>query len=385
MKQALSGEETVISNARLVLAQEVKLGSLSLRGGLIADLEHGPSRHSGALDLEGDYLIPGMIELHTDNLEKHYMPRQGVAWDAVSAAISHDVQIAGSGITTVYDSLTLGAAPGWDARAETVAPMIEGLKIAIDNEMLRVDHLLHLRCEVTHPNIAPIFESFVDDPLVRLMSLMDHAPGDRQQPDIERYRRFLRRTWKDPEAVDEHIDRLIEGSKKYGPGNRKRLSHLANAKNIPFASHDDAKRQHIEEAKQQGAVISEFPTTVEAAETAREQDMAVLMGAPNLIRGGSHSGNVAASELAERGLLTILSSDYIPASLIQATFHLAEDEFGIPLHEAVAKVTKNSADAAGLEDRGEIAPGKRADLVRVSIVRNRPIVREVWCGGARVA
>ncbi len=385
MNEVSGGSETVLSNARLVLGEEIVDGSLGLRGGVITAVETGSSRLPGALDLDGDFLIPGLIELHTDNLEKHYMPREGVVWDAVSAAISHDTQIAGSGITTVYDSLTLGAAPGWDARAETVAPMIEGLKSALAHEMLRVDHFLHLRCEVTHPNIAPIFESFVEDPLVRLMSLMDHAPGDRQQPDIERYRRFLYRTWRDREAVDHHIDRLVEGSKLYGPDNRKQLSRLARSHRIPFASHDDAKLVHVEDAHGLGATISEFPTTLEAAEAADERGLAVLMGAPNLIRGGSHSGNIAAGELAKRDLLHILSSDYIPASLIQASFGLTGGEFGIPVPRAVAMVTRNPARAANLEDRGELAPRKRADLVRVKMVNERPIVRGVWSAGVRVA
>ena len=154
-----------------------------VRGGLIVEIDHARSRVPGALDLAGDLLIPGLVDLHTDNLEQHYQPRSGVEWDAVSAAISHDTQVAGSGITTVYDSLTLGAASGWDMRDETIGPIVEGLHTAVGHDMLRVQHLLHLRCEVTHPTSCRSSRPMPRDPLVRFMSLMDHAPGDRQSPD----------------------------------------------------------------------------------------------------------------------------------------------------------------------------------------------------------
>ena len=121
--------------------------------------------------------FPGLIELHTDNLEKHYAPRIGVVWDAVSAAVAHDVQCAGSGITTVFDSLVLGAAPGWEIRDEWLRPMLDGLATARTAGMLKGDHRLHLRCEVTHPDIVPFLERFLAEPALGFMSLMDHAPG----------------------------------------------------------------------------------------------------------------------------------------------------------------------------------------------------------------
>jgi alpha-D-ribose 1-methylphosphonate 5-triphosphate diphosphatase len=235
----------ILTNARLVLANEVLRGSIVLQDGEIAAIDHGTSRVPGAVDLAGDLVIAGLIDLHTDNLERHYQPRSGVEWDPVSAAISHDIQIAGSGITTVYDSLTLGAASGWDMRAETIGPIVAGLRTAIAHDMLRVEHLLHMRCEVTHPEIVPIFEAHAGDPLVRFMSLMDHAPGDRQSPDIVEYRaRYLKTFLGDEAAVDRHIAELIHGSKTFGPDNRRRLAAVARERGMGFASHDDARREH---------------------------------------------------------------------------------------------------------------------------------------------
>jgi alpha-D-ribose 1-methylphosphonate 5-triphosphate diphosphatase len=132
-------------------------------------------------------------------------------------------------------------------------------------------------------------------------------------------------------------------------------------------------------------VLTEFPTTLEAARAAGELGLAVLAGAPNLIRGGSHSGNVAAATLAEAGHLDILSSDYIPSSLLQAAFRLCDGELGLSLPEAIAKVTAVPADAVGLNDRGIVAEGYRADLVRVQVIDGRALVRGVWVGGERVA
>lgn len=378
--------ELLIRNTRIVTRDEVVAGTLLLRDGVIAELADQDTDLPGALDLDGDLLLPGLVELHTDNLEKHYAPRVGVVWDAVAAAISHDVQCAGSGITTVYDSLVLGAAPGWDMRDSWLRPMLDGLGEARAHGMLKIDHRLHLRCETTHAEIVPLFESFLDEPGLGFMSLMDHAPGDRQSPDIAAYKQRYRKGFgMDEAAVERHVTALVEGSRRFSPGNRRRLAELARRYGIPFASHDDARAEHITEAVELGAALSEFPTTEAAARAARERGLPVLMGAPNLVRGHSHSGNVAAATLAEQRLLDILSSDYIPSALLPAAFRLAEPPFGWFLPEAIATVTATPAVTAGLTDRGEIAPGRRADLVRVRVIEGRPLVRSVWVAGERVA
>jgi alpha-D-ribose 1-methylphosphonate 5-triphosphate diphosphatase len=159
---------------------------------------------------------------------------------------------------------------------------------------------------------------------------------------------------------------------------------LAKAHGVVTASHDDATLAHVEESIADGAAIAEFPTTVEAASACHRAGVAVLMGAPNVVRGGSHSGNVAAEVLAQRGVLDILSSDYVPASLLMAAFDLARRIDGLGLPAALRTVTLSPARAAGLTDRGQIAAGLRADLARVRVVRDLPVVREVYCGGRRV-
>ena len=384
--RAAPARELILTNAQVVLDGSVVRGSLVVRGGLIGDLDTSNSRSPAALDLDGDYLIPGLIDLHTDNLEKHFQPRRGVTWDSVAAAIAHDGQVAAAGITTVYDSLTLGAADGWDMRAELVEPMLAGLDEARRHGMLRVDHRLHLRCEVTHPTITTEFDGHAERHAVDMVSLMDHAPGDRQLPDLEDYReRYLRLFDGDAARVDAHIDQLVTASRELGPANRRALAERARTAGIPLATHDDRTPEHIEDAVALGAGFTEFPTTLDAARVARDRGLLTLMGTPNLIRGGSHSGNVAAATLVAHGLLDLLASDYIPLSLLKGAFRLAQPPHEIDLADAIAMVTSRPATVAGLADRGRIAPGLRADLVRVRPIAGRPIVREVLVAGQRVA
>lgn len=375
--------EQRFTNARIVTRHEVVRGTLTARGGTIAGIDDAAA--GAGDDLDGDLLLPGLVELHTDNLEKHYSPRVGVVWDPVAAAMSHDVQCIGSGITTVFDSLVIGSAPGWEMRDEWLAPMLGGLRAARGAGMLRAEHLLHLRCEVTHPEIGGLLASFLDEPGLRLISLMDHAPGDRQSPDIEAYKRRYRSSFAmDEAAVEAHVAALIDGSRRYGPRNRRELAGIARARGLAVASHDDARVEHIEEAAALGCALTEFPTTLEAARAARACGLHVMMGAPNLIRGGSHSGNVAAASLAAAGVLDVLSSDYIPSALLQAAFRLTDEHPAIRLPDAIATVTATPAAAARLDDRGVIEPGRRADLVRVRVVEGRPVVRGVWVAGERV-
>lgn len=379
-------KEVVIANARIVLDDEVIHGSAAISDGEFHAIDHAIDHGSGkAIDFDGDLVIPGLIDLHTDNLERHFQPRAGVTWDGVAAAISHDAQVATSGITTVYDSLTIGAAQGWDSRAEMVGPMIEGLFEAADHAMLRIDHRLHLRCEITHQDLVSIFDEHVAHNDVHMVSLMDHAPGDRQSPDIDAYRKRYQKNGMSDVEVEAHISGLIKASERYGPSNIAAIAERARQKDIPLATHDDARLEHVDHAISLGAAFTEFPTTLEAARHAAMHGLPVLMGSPNLMRGGSHSGNVSAGDLATAGLLDLLASDYIPASLIKAAFKLTMAPYDFSLPAAMATVSRAPAQTAGLLDRGRIAAGLRADFVRVAMIQNRPIVREVWCRGRRVA
>ncbi|TWG91278.1 alpha-D-ribose 1-methylphosphonate 5-triphosphate diphosphatase [Mesorhizobium sp. J18] len=376
--------ETVLKNARIVLPDEVITGSVAIRDGRILDVSAGDTRRGE--DLEGDFLIPGLVELHTDHLEGHYAPRPKVRWNPIAAVLAHDAQVASSGITTVLDALRIGLDGDADLTPADMRQLADAIEDSVKTDRLRADHFLHLRCEVSSPECMEGFAYFDGDERVKLASLMDHSPGQRQFTKMESYRLYYMRKMKlTEEQFRLFCEKRIEESRENSAPNRKAVTEACRERGIVLASHDDATLEHVEEAVSQGVRVAEFPTTSVAAKASKEAGMAVLMGAPNVVRGGSHSGNISARTLAESDNLDILSSDYIPFSLIQSAFFLGEVVEGISLPRAMAMVSKNPAEAIGLNDRGAILEGRRADLVRVRVDEHVPVVRTVWREGRRVA
>jgi len=376
--------EQTIRNARVVTADEEFIGCVHLEGGIIRSVDRGDTAVAGAQDWAGDWLMPGLVELHTDNLEKHLVPRPGVLWNAHSAMTVHDAQCAAAGITTVLDSVVIGDLDEGGARCQTQHTSIAALHQCRDEGLMRVDHWLHLRCEVSAPDILEVFHQYTDDPLLRLVSVMDHTPGQRQWRDLTAYRRYSERNGRYSEAeFDAMIAQRKADQQAYALPHRQVIVKACAARAIPLASHDDTLLTDVELAVAEGVGMSEFPTTVAAAQAAREAGMAIIMGGPNMVKGGSHSGNVSAAELAQFDLLDIFSSDYVPSSLLLATFMLGGmANWSLP--KAVRTVTRNPARAIGMTDRGEIAVGQRADLVRVRMNRvGMPTVLETWLHGNR--
>jgi len=377
-------QQTVLRNARIVLVDEVIEGSLVVSDGAIAAIEPGQSRQGE--DMGGDYLIPGLVELHTDHLENHYRPRPGVFWDPMAALHAHDAQIAGSGITTVFDAVRIGSDQDLPDMVTHAGKLVEAIRAGRDGGWLRADHFIHLRCELPSHDVVEHFEAFADHAATRLASVMDHTPGQRQFRSLEDYKRFYaRQMGRSEDELQAYLDARQAEHERYSAANRKAIVGRARQLGLALASHDDATIAHVEEAAEDGVAIAEFPTTLEAAAAAHDAGLAILMGAPNVVRGKSHSGNISATDLVAAGLLDILSSDYVPFALLQAAFLLPRRVEGLDLSRALATVTRNPARAAGLTDRGEIAPGKRADLVRVAADAPLPVVRGVWREGQRVS
>jgi len=376
--------ETVLSNARIVLKDRILDGTLVLRDGLVAEIGEDPS--AAGEDMEGDFLLPGLVELHTDHLEAHYSPRPGVRWDKTAAIQSHDAQVVTSGITTVFDCLRMGSDGEAGFEKGEMRAMADAIAAAQDDGRLRAQHLIHLRCEVSTDNVLDHYAEFEDDPLVRLVSLMDHAPGQRQFQTMEQYTLYHK---KKRGLTDEEFAAFCQRqqalSARYAGPHRQAIATSCAARGISVASHDDATLGHVEEAVGYGIRLAEFPTSIEAAKASHGAGMSVLMGAPNIVRGRSHSGNIAARDLAGMGVLDVLSSDYVPFSLMHAPFILADEVEGIDLPAAVAMVSATPARTVGLDDRGAIDPGLRADIVRVRRPSGVPVVRSVWRQGKRVA
>lgn len=377
-------DQLSIKNAKIVLADEVIEGNMQVTGETISAFDTSAS--SVGEDFEGDYLVPGLVELHTDHLENHYHPRPKVFWNATAALQAHDAQVASSGITTVFDAVRIGSDAGSDYElGEHVETLVDAIRAGKADDRLRADHFVHLRCELASSDALDHFEIFYDLDIVRLASLMDHTPGQRQFVTMDMYYVYYQgKSGRSDEEMKRFIAARIADQQQYSDLNRRGIVERAQKTNLVLASHDDATVDHVTEAKADNVKIAEFPTTKEAAAASREAGLAILMGAPNVVRGKSHSGNISATDLARDGLLDVLSSDYVPFSLMQAAFELPHRVEGIDLSAAIAKVTKNPAEAAGLDDRGEIAIGKRADFARVSMRGGVPIIRSVWRQGQRV-
>uniref|UniRef100_A4XWB9 Phosphonate metabolism protein PhnM n=2 Tax=Gammaproteobacteria TaxID=1236 RepID=A4XWB9_ECTM1 len=377
--------EQILSNARIVTAEREFLGTLLLRDGLIAAVDEGASRLPQAQDLGGDYLLPGLVELHTDNLEKHMSPRPGVDWPSTSAVLTHDAQIVAAGITTVFDALSIGDINPRGRRMQQLPVMIEAIAASEAAGQTRAEHRLHLRCELCHPDALTIYRDLVEHPLVALVSVMDHSPGQRQFAKVEKYREYYMGKYHlSPAEMEEFLQEQIANSRQYSDRQRRAIVEDCHSRGISVASHDDATLAHVQESAGFGMAIAEFPTTLEAARASHELGLKVLMGAPNLVRGGSHSGNIAAAELARHGVLDILSSDYYPASLLHAAWLLAGQDNDYDLPAAIATVSRAPARAAGLDDRGEIRVGLRADLVQARAHGQQPVIQQVWRQARRV-
>lgn len=378
--------DTILANARIVLGDDVIRGSLLIQGGVITAIDQGQAVPPGAEDMAGDLLLPGLIELHTDNLERHIEPRPKVNWPHAAAIIAHDAELSGVGITTVFDALRVGSLVSrtkahYSEYARALADEIIALR---DSGALRINHLIHLRAEVCSETLIAELDRFGPADGIGIVSLMDHTPGQRQFRDTSQYRAYLRGKRGLSEAeFDQHVESQRALSAMVGPAHEAAAVAAAARYGAVLASHDDTTAEQVAQSARHGARVAEFPTTVEAARACHAEGIAVMMGAPNLIRGGSHSGNVAAQALAEADLLDIVSSDYVPSALLSAALMLG-DLWG-DLARGVATVTRAPARASGLTDRGEIAPGLRADLIRVARFGAAGMVRGTWVAGLRVA
>lgn len=377
-----------IVNARLVLpGRVVPRGALRMEQGLIAEIrEDTPPPCPGDLDARGLTLIPGLIDLHGDMIERELEPRPGTRFETELALLELDKRLAGCGVTTAYASLSF--ADGLGLRSDSRALEIIQELLALRGS-LKVDHLIHARYEVSNTDAQPQLRELLQQGSIAMLSLMDHTPGQGQYRDMETYVNYLAK-WlgRDAQSVRElALERLRQGTTELGGGAvvwqiGAELGLLARSLGVAVASHDDDTPRKVRLVQDMGATISEFPVTIEAARAAREQGLWVVMGAPNALRGESHSGNLSALDALDAGLLDALASDYSPMSMLQAAWQIARHG-RLELPEAVRLVTSGPAASAALSDRGQLKVGLKADLVLVEDL-SRPRVRMTMRGGRTV-
>lgn len=376
----------VLANARLILPRDVVQGSICITEGRITQIDQGTGVPNGAIDVEGDYIAPGLIELHTDNLERHMTPRPKVDWPHDAAIIAHDRELAGTGITTVFDAIRVGSiltdhGKRYGKYARRMADEILAMR---DAGALKISHHIHLRAETCSETLVEELDEFSPADRVGIVSMMDHTPGQRQFRDMGKYKDYVCGKHGLPtENFDGYVAFLEGLQTKLGTRHEAATVAAATRLGATLASHDDTTVDQVLRSHGHGVRLAEFPTTLEAAATCRDNDIATIMGAPNLVRGCSHSGNVAASDLAERNLLDILSSDYVPAGLLTGATQLGR--LWGDMARGLACVTSNAAQSVGMDDRGHIAIGLRADLIRFRMLKNQPILMGVWSAGRLVA
>ena len=301
-------------------------------------------------------------------------------------AMAHDAVVIAGSTTTVFDSFSVGASMKRPERREILGPLVDALEQGQAQGMFRADHLLHLRCEISDPETPALVDATIGKGLARLVSVMDHTPGDRQSVDIEKwFAQMIHEMEIDAAEGGTRMQDLLDRSARVGAEVRTHVVAAAHAHSLPLMSHDGRIEAHADQAQAEGVTVSEFPTTLEAARRARHHGQAIIAGAPNLLRGGSQSGNAAVRALLEEGLVDVLASDYIPRTPLDAAFAIAADT-ALPyrLQDTVAMISARPAQLTGLTDRGRIAEDLRADLAAVRVIAGQPVISAVWREGRRV-
>ena len=384
--QPLKPETVTLANAQLVLPDRVTRGRVTLCDGKIVWIAGGADVPAGAVDCAGDMLAPGLVELHTDNLERHIRPRPSAQWPHKAAIVAHDAELASCGITTVFDAIRVGSideagSTGWTRYARALTDELLAMRAA---GALRISHHLHLRAEICSHTLTEELDQFGPADRVGIVSIMDHTPGQRQFADIGQYEIYMKgKHGLSGDEFNTHVATRQALGARVRDGHERAAVAAARRLGAVLASHDDTTEAHVSRSAAHGMALAEFPTTVAAARACRKYGIAVMMGAPNLVRGGSHSGNAAARDLARADLLDVVSSDYVPSALLLSAVVLAD--LWNDMARAMATVTRAPAAAVGLNDRGAIEEGLRADLIRFRIIDDVPVLNGVWSAGARVA
>jgi alpha-D-ribose 1-methylphosphonate 5-triphosphate diphosphatase len=338
-------------------------------------------------DAQGGYVLPGFIDIHSDYIEGILQPRPTTLMDFETGLREAEKQLLGHGVTTIYHSLSImnvigsgGGRAGFRSREN-----FERLALLIRNfheSWHLIRHRLHARYDIYTADLYDYVERLLEEGKVHELSFMDHSPGQGQYRNLEIYARSTAGWDIEGDLPLEEKLALLRNRSPVPQEKLKTLAALARGKGIPLASHDDDSPEKVLFMKNEyGANISEFPVELAAAKKARDEGLMVVMGAPNVMTGGSHSGNLSALEAIREGCAHILCSDYYPASLLHAAFTLEEKGI-LSLQEAVRMLTLNPARAMGIDaDYGSVEAGKKADLLVVRKLQGRPLVYQCFIDG----
>lgn len=374
----------IIENARIVTPEGTLDGaSASIRQGRLDKIRDGFIGNGGArIDADGGWLLPGLIDMHSDALEKDIEPRPNAFFPLDIVLYELDKKLAACGVTTIYHSISF-AEDEIGVRSNRMAAGIIST-IRDRTEGLHVRTRVHARFEITDGAAMPELESLLEDGKIQLLSLMDHSPGQGQFREVVSFRNYYQAVYR---KTDEEIRAIIDRKQK-ARGNVKanieRIVQSCRRFGVPMASHDDDCRDKIEWLCEQGIGITEFPVNLDALHAAREKGLYICLGAPNVVRGNSQARNLSARDAVMEGCGDILCSDYAPMSMLHAVFML--DGLGIlPLHRAVNMASLLPARALGIAgETGSLEEGKAADLVLVRNGGGIHRVRKTYIGGREI-
>ncbi|WP_216894062.1 alpha-D-ribose 1-methylphosphonate 5-triphosphate diphosphatase [Nocardia alni] len=373
-------DDYVLGHVRAVLPERVLDDArIVVRDGLIQEVSPHPAGTGSDVDGGGLLCLPGLVDVHSDALERERLPRPSAPLPWEFAIVSLEGKLTAAGVTTVFHGASFQHKTS-RGTARTVATASELCACVRARRQGAVDHRILYRLDIRSPEGAQVLRAELPGAGERaLVSHEDHTPGQGQYVDRSYMEKYVMSTdGLSAEEARTHVDELI--TERTGREQARTeilgwLGDLARGDRIRLLGHDPDSAEAIAELAERGGAVAEFPTTIEAATAARDRGMPVVMGAPNVLRGSSHSGNVSAVELISRGLVTGLASDYLPSALLAACFGLAGDG-AVGLPEAVRLITAGPAAVAGLTDRGSLVPGSRADLAIVDVDAG-PAVRAV--------
>ncbi|CCQ32250.1 N-acetylglucosamine-6-phosphate deacetylase protein [Halorhabdus tiamatea SARL4B] len=372
--EQVSTATTVIENARIVTPTDVIEGAVRIEGDRLAGIGDVDRQADQRIDAEGCLVLPGLIDLHGDDIETELYPRSGARMDTGLALAGSDRANVAAGITTKFHAISFEVDHEADRSPEIASEITAAVR---DSDDLIADHRIHARCEVTQEESVDAVTAVINDETVSLVSVMSHVPGKGQFEDEEAFRQYYQGT---RDHSVEEIESIIQRRQRPNIETiRDRVTDIvstATHHNIPVASHDDENTGEVEHLADVGVDISEYPITLETAQRAHDIGMTVTMGAPNLVRGESQWGNLRTADTIEAGAVDALVADYYPMSLLAAPFV----DTGESLPTRVARVTKNPAEAVGLTDRGRIVEDARADLVVVDEEPTPTVVRAFVAG-----
>jgi alpha-D-ribose 1-methylphosphonate 5-triphosphate diphosphatase len=370
-----------IEGGRALLGRDFAETSVCIGGGDIQELGGGATPGAVELDAHDLLVLPGIVDLHGDAFERQMMPRPNVDFPIDVALVDSDRQAIANGITTVFHATTWSWEPGLRSgtNARKLIDAIEAMR-----PRFAADTRFHLRHETYNLDAEQEIGEWLASGRIDLFAFNDHMDGTIAALDKPNKRsRMVERTGLSNEAFDELVQRILSRADAV-PASISRLAQISRDANVRMLSHDDESPAMRRAFRAQGVAIAEFPVNEETAREAAAGGDAIVFGAPNVVRGGSHTGWTRASDMIEKGLCSVLASDYYYPAPLLAAFRLAADKV-LPLGKAWDLISAAPAKAAGLSDRGTLREGQRADILLVDdALPMRPRIVAVIAGGRLV-